>query len=76
MKSKVLLNIIFLPEVLAGDVSAEVPSDAFGADKSEDLCVIVIWELQVSGQESHGNTRCLKQECQAQDQGPFHSIQQ
>ena len=32
----------FLPEVLAGDVSAEVPSDAFGADKSEDLCVIVI----------------------------------
>ena len=63
----------FLPEVLAGDVSAEVPGDALGADKGEDLCVIVIGELQVSGQESHGDTRCLKQECQAQAQGPFHS---
>ena len=30
------------PEVLAGDVSAEVPGDALGADKGEDLCVIVI----------------------------------
>ena len=41
---KVLLRIVFcfLPEVLAGDVPAEVPGDALGADKGEDLCVIVI----------------------------------
>ena len=35
-------NSCFLPEVLAGDVPAEVPGDALGADKGEDLCVIVI----------------------------------
>ena len=71
-----IINNVFLPEVLAGDVPAEVPGDALGADKSEYLGVFVIRELEVPGQKSHrrGVTRFLKLKVQAQGPqvGPFH----
>ena len=63
-----IINNVFLPEVLAGDVPAEVPCDALGADKGEYLGVIMIRELQVPGQKCHrwGVTRFLKLNIQAQ----------
>ena len=46
--------MIFLLELFAGDVSVQIPGDAFSSQKGEYLSVVLVTQTEKSRQESHG----------------------